>query len=117
MQSKKVQPHVIEVLIHAWLLDQTLQGNWVDKPIGYKRRQIIIKPFINILFDYFYHYSEKGGIQSAGYNMSKLTDEQEHTQRYKVVEIINHPLFTRKYNFVELCRLFNFNNTCHLSQI
>ncbi|OXA41864.1 Plasma kallikrein [Folsomia candida] len=83
LQPKKVKAEAIEVLIHAWLLDQTLKGNWADKPLG-----------------------ELGSIQSSGYNLTKVTDEQEHSQRFKVAEIINHPLFTSKYDYdVSLLRL------------
>jgi hypothetical protein len=39
---------------------------------------------------------QAGSIRSAGWNLTKKTDEEEKTQRFKVAEIITHPLFTSK---------------------
>lgn len=44
-------------------------------------------------------FSEEGSIRSSGYNAAKKTDADEHAQRYKVVDIINHPFFTEQYDY------------------
>jgi len=79
----KTKAKDIDVLIHARILDQTLKANWVDKALG-----------------------EKGSIQGAGYGNKAVTDAEESSQRYKVVQMINHPLFTTKYDYdVSLLKL------------
>jgi hypothetical protein len=35
LSPKKFKPGDIEVLFHAWLLDQTKKGNAADKELGY----------------------------------------------------------------------------------
>jgi len=72
----KTEPDEIEVLIHAYQLEPTLQDGWKNVKLG-----------------------EKGSIQGPGWQLGNVTDEDEGTQRIKVAEIITHPLFSDSYDF------------------
>lgn len=78
-------PHEIEVLVHAHLLDMTIvkQDITSSKELG-----------------------ADGSIRARGWNNKNLTDEEDGAQRFEVAEIINHALFTDKYDYdVSLLRL------------
>jgi len=42
---------------------------------------------------------QEGSIRGSGWNAKKVSDADEHTQRFRVAEIIQHPLFTEKYDY------------------
>jgi transmembrane serine protease 9 len=65
-----IDTNMIDILLHANLLDQTLSHGWANVSLG-----------------------EKGSIQSPGWNLEKKTDEDEHTMRFEVDEIIRHPAY------------------------
>jgi len=79
--SDTQKPEALEVLFHARILDFTLQKGWKDVELG-----------------------KKGSIRGAGYKEKKVKDQDEKTQRFKVVEIICHPMFTVKYDY-DVCLL------------
>ncbi|CAG7722478.1 unnamed protein product [Allacma fusca] len=74
----KVQPSEIEVLIHAYLLDFTVTRDDASESIK---------------------LGQEGSMQGRGHEFAQTTDEKEGTQRFKIVEIINHPLFTPGYDY------------------
>jgi len=74
----KMKPDQIEVLIHAHVLDFT-----ITKAEG----------SVNIKL------GEDGSFQGRGHDFALKTDKDENTQRFKVLEIINHPLFTAGYDY------------------
>ncbi|XP_021957380.1 serine protease 27 [Folsomia candida] len=71
-----MQADEVEVLIHAYILDMTKKDIAKDVKLG-----------------------EMGSIRGSGYNLKLKTDEEEKTQRYRVAEIIMHPLFTEQYDY------------------
>jgi len=80
---QQTPPENIEVLLGAYVLDFTLMADWKDVELG-----------------------EKGSIRGHGWEMDNRTDEEEGRIRLKVKKIINHPLFTSKYDYdVALLRL------------
>lgn len=82
---QQTPPENIEVLLHAYILDLTLMPDWKDVALG-----------------------EQGSIRGHGWDLKNATDEDEGRIRLKVKKIINHPLFTEKYDFdVSLLRLEN----------
>lgn len=72
----KMQAHEIEVLIHAFVLDLTKKDNARDVALG-----------------------EEGSTRGSGHDLKPVTDEDEKTQRHRVAEIIQHPLFNEQYDF------------------
>jgi V8-like Glu-specific endopeptidase len=74
----KIQPKEIEVLVHAYLLDFTVTRDDASEKIK---------------------LGDEGSMQGRGHEFAQTTDEKEGTQRFKVVEIINHPLFTPGYDY------------------
>jgi hypothetical protein len=70
------KPDDLEILVHATLLDMTKKKGAKDVKLG-----------------------KEGSIRSSGYKEDKKTDEDEKTQRFKVLEIINHPLFNDQYDY------------------
>ncbi len=44
----------------------------------------------------YFHYREEGSIRGSGFDSKAVTDADEHSQRYKIVEIIMHPLMNEQ---------------------
>jgi len=49
--------------------------------------------YIKLMLSYYGTHRQDGSTRGSGYNKKSVTDKDENSQRFKVAEIIMHPLF------------------------